>query len=567
MEKILRTNMSSGHVSQEAVPEQYQTLGGRGLTSRIVFDEVPPNCDPLGPQNKLIIAPGLLGGTTMSSASRLSVGGKSPLTGGIKESNAGGTAAGALARLGIKAIIVEGESLEDHCQYLYISKSAMELRPADFAFKGVYSSTRLLLDRYGDKVSIILIGPAGEQGFPTAGVTNTDPEGRPSRYSGRGGLGAVMGIKGLKAIVLDTSEAPGINYQDKNSFRETVKELTKLLKENPQTGEGYAKYGTAAMASRTNALKGLPTRNFSQGSFECEPFINGEYLYQITTARGGEGTPTHSCMPGCIIRCSNVYADAQGREVVGPLEYETIGLMGSNCGIGNLDDIARLNYICNDLGVDTIEMGATIAVLMDQGVLSFGDAAAVEELLEEIRRSTLMGRVIAQGALITGKVFGSRRIPVVKGQAMAAYDPRAIKGTGTTYATSPMGADHTAGNTIRADIDHTDPSPQAGLSKKVQGLSTLADCLGLCLFALPAVGGNMEKIGQMVQQLHGQKTTKESLLKMAQETLSLERTFNHKAGLGPGTDRLPEFMTREELPGLPSVFDVPEEELDSLHEE
>lgn len=566
MDKIIRLNLTDGTIGKEQVAEKYKKLGGRALTAQILSDEVDPACEALGKHNKLVFAPGLLGGSFLSSSSRLSAGGKSPLTGGIKEANAGGTAALALSKLGIKALIIEGESSTTYNKYLYISKDQMELRPAENAGLGVYRSAGLLFERYGPKVSLILIGPAGERGYSAAGITNTDMQGRPSRFMGRGGLGAVMGVKGLKAIVLDPRGVETISYHDRKAFQELNKELVKMLKENPATGETYPKYGTAAMATRTNALNALPTRNFSAGSYEFANRIDGEYLYEVITKRGGKGETTHSCMPGCVIKCSNIYAGSDGQEIVAPLEYETIGLMGSNLGIGNLDDIARLNYTCNDLGLDTIEMGAVIGVAMDQGLIPFGDADGAAGLLEEVSADTILGRVLGQGAVITGKVLGSRRIPAVKGQAMAAYDPRSIKGLGVTFATSPMGADHTAGNTIRAQVDHTDPQPQVELSRKFQTLAMFADSMGLCVFVMPALGEHLDKLAKLLEHYKGMAGSGQELLDAATAALRVEREFNLQAGLGPAHDNLPEFMREEQLPVTGSIFDLAAEELQKVHD-
>lgn len=566
MRKIVRVNMTQKKVDTEDTIEKYRLLGGRALTCAILNDEVSPSCDPFRHHNKLVIAPGLLAGTPLSSASRLSIGGKSPLTGGIKEANAGGTAAFNLAKLNIKAIIIEGESKTVSPQYLYINNEIAELRPAEFVYKGMFESARLLYDRYGKRVSIILIGPAGERGFPISGISSTDREGRPTRFAARGGLGAVMGLKGLKAIVIDPEGASGVSYKDKKSFYGVVKELTKALIENPITSEYYPKYGTAPMVTRTNALKALPTRNFSQGSFEFEPYLNGKYLYHIITTRGGDGNPTHACMPGCIVKCSNIYPDSSGRELVSPIEYETIGLIGANCGIGNLDDIAKLNYICNDLGIDTIEVGATIGVLMGQNVISFGDVTAAERLLMEIKNNTLLGRVLGQGTLIAGRVFGAKRIPVVKGQAIAAYDPRSLKGYGVTYATSAMGADHTAGPTISAEekLDGSDSKIVVEISRNAQINSAIIDSLGLCLFAFVALTQHAKELAEAVKYLYGGNFSSEKLIQMGKQVILDECRFNHKAGLGPAHNRLPEFMLEEPLPETNEVFDVPQAELDAI---
>ena len=565
VDKIIRVNLTDNTITDEAVPDKYKKIGGRALTAQILTDEVDPNCEPLGRHNKLVIAPGLLGGSYLSSSSRLSIGGKSPLTGGIKESNAGGIAAIAMSKMGIKAIILEGESTEGDSKCLYISSDKREISSTDIKGKGVYASAEVLRERYGDKAALILIGPAGEKSFATAGIAINDPQGRPSRYCGRGGLGAVMGVKGLKAIVLDSAGAAGINYRDKKAFQALTKEIVKILLDNPATGDTYPKYGTAAMAARTNALNGLPTYNFSQGTFEHANRIDGEYLYSVLKERGGDGNPTHACMPGCVIKCSNIYADQSGEEIVAPIEYETIGLLGSNCGIGNLDEIAKLNYICNDLGVDTIDIGAAIGIAMEQGLASFGDYSAAAKLFDEIANDTILGKVLAQGAQITGRVLSSKRIPVVKGQAMAAYDPRAIKGLGVTYATSPMGADHTAGNTVRAEIDHKDPKIQTELSRKIQLIAMIADSLGLCMMLMAALGSHLDKLSTLVEHYLGDSYSEKELLDMAAHSINVELEFNRAAGLSAAHDRLPEFMREESLPGIDSVFDVGESELDQIH--
>ncbi len=565
MNKIIRVNMTAEKITVNPVPREYRLLGGRGLTSRIVFDEVPPEAEPMGLDNRLVIAPGLLAGTAMSSASRLSIGGKSPLTRGIKESNSGGTAAANLAQLGIKAIIVEGEARRGDLHCLYLGKEKAELHPFPHALTGAYESADFLRKYYSEKISLILIGPAGEMGLSAAGIGITDPQGRPSRYCGRGGLGAVMGAKGLKAVVIDPEGAGRPGYANREAYLKTTKELVQLLRDNPQTGKIYPLYGTAIMTALTNSMHALPTRNFSSGTFEKAENINGESMRSLIEQRGGAGRTAHACMPGCVINCSNVFPDAAGKEIVSPLEYETIGLLGSNCGMGSLDEIARLNYLCNDLGLDTIETGAALGVAMEQGLLSFGDADAAEKLLAGIFDNALPGRIIGGGALLTGRILGSRRIPVVKGQAMPAYDPRAVKGFGVTYATSPMGADHTAGSVIRAQVDHTDPGPQPALSRGAQLNCMIVDCLGLCLFTLSALGAHLDKVAALVKHLTGENYDEDILAKTASSILALECDFNRRAGFGPAHNRLPEFMTKEPMPGLGTVFDVPDEALDSLH--
>ncbi len=563
MNRVLRVNMQTGVATYQDVPESDRLLGGRGLTSRIVGWEVNPECHPLGPDNKLVIAPGLLAGTAAPSSGRISIGAKSPLTGGIKESNGGGVVAGKLARLGIKAVVVEGQPEGEELHLLLINRLGAQLLPADDLREvGVYDATSRLQKRYGEKVGVLLIGPAGERLMSAAGITNTDVDGTPSRYCGRGGLGAVMGSKRLKAIVVDDAGCEPPVLHDPAAFKTAVREVVDAIRETPQTAEVYPKYGTAAMVGILEAMGGLPTRNFQTGHFEQAEAIGGEKLRETILARGGQ--PTHACMPGCSIRCSNIYHDAHGRVLVSPLEYETIGLFGSNCGIGDLDKIAELNRLCNDYGVDTIETGGAVAIAMEAGLAPFGDADGAIRLVEEIGKGSILGRVLGQGGAVTGRVLGITNVPVVKGQIMPSYDPRAVKGLGVTYATSPMGADHTAGQTIRAQVDHRSAAGQAEASRNAQINATIYDCLGVCLFVGPAVKTSLELLSALVNARYGTAWSGEDLRQMALETLHTELAFNRAAGFGPADDRLPEYMTRQANPASGTVFDVPAEELDSL---
>ncbi|TLM99850.1 aldehyde ferredoxin oxidoreductase, partial [bacterium] len=339
----------------------------------------------------------------------------------------------------------------------YLSKQGARFEPADdLAGQGVYASARLLRERFGDKVAIALIGPSGENQMLAAGILNLDKDGVPSRINARGGLGALMGSKGLKAIIIDASDGQKPLIADPAAFKAAQKVYTKSVLEHPQSGI-YRDFGTAAIARMCNTMGALPTRGFSAGEFEGMETISGEHLRQTLLQRGGDADPSHACMAGCTIRCSNVYAGEDGKEIMSPVEYETIGLMGSNLGLDNLDDIARLNWQANDLGLDTIDTGAALGVAAQAGLMKFGDMQSALDLLDKARRNTPLGRVIGSGAGLTGKVLGVRRVPVVKNQAISAYDPRAIKGTGVTYATTPQGADHTAGLTIRAKVDHLNP--------------------------------------------------------------------------------------------------------------
>ena len=561
---VWRVDVCSQTLKREPVPESWQHLGGRALIARILVDEVPGTCEALGPKNKLLFTPGLLVGHMLSSCDRISIGGKSPLTGGVKEANAGGTTGLQMAYLGIKALIVENKPRDQGLWVLRISSQGASFEPAeDLIGMGVYEAAPRLIARYGEKVALALIGPGGEMLMSTAGIQNLDKEGVPSRIAARGGLGALMASKGLKAIVFDAQGGQKPSLVDPDAFKLAQKAYTKALLEHPQTAI-YRDFGTAAMARMTHGFGALPTRNFSVGQFEQVETISGEYMRDVILQRGGEGAPTHACMPGCTIRCSNNYADSDGKSIVSPLEYETIGLMGTNLGIADLDIIARMNWEINDIGLDSIDMGAALGVAAKAGIFQFGDGEGALELIDQIRQGTPLGRILGQGAAITGKVLGIEQVPAVKGQAMSAYEPRAIKGTGVTYATSPQGADHTSGLTIRAKVDHLDPKGQAALSRTVQINMAGYDSLGACIFAGFGFAGAPETVRDLINARYGWDVGTDFLQVLGKQSLKLEREFNHLAGFTQANDRLPEWMTREPLPPHNAIFDVPEEDLDGV---
>ncbi|MBC7326417.1 MAG: aldehyde ferredoxin oxidoreductase [Moorella sp. (in: Bacteria)] len=564
--------MTKKEVKFEDVPQKYALLGGRALTSQIVADEVPATCDPLGKFNKLVFAPGLLTGTNAPSSGRLSVGAKSPLTGGIKEANAGGISSQKLANLGIKAIIVEGKPADQDWYLLKITPQGAELLGAgELAQKGTYEVTALCRERFGPKVGVITIGPAGEMLLAAAGVTNNDPDGNSSRYAGRGGLGAVMGSKRLKAIVVDSPKTFDAPVKDPQRFRAAAKKFTDILLNHPVTGKGLPSYGTSVLINVINEAGALPTRNFRFGRFAGAQEVSGEKLAEVAVQRGGKAT--HACHPGCVMRCSNVYPLPDGK-VCAPIEYESDWALGPNLEIGDLDVVGRLNYICNDVGLDTIETGVTLGVLMEAGVIPFGDGEAAIKALLEVAQGTPLGRIIGSGAQVAGRVFGVARVPVVKGQGLPAYDPRACKGVGVTYATSPMGADHTAGYAVAANIlrvggyvDPLKPDGQVELSRNLQIATAALDSTGLCLFVAFAVLDNPEglpTIVEMINAQYGTQLTLDDVTALGQQVLKTEREFNRRAGFTKEHDRLAEFFRCEELPPHNTLFDVKDEELDQV---
>lgn len=560
--RVWRADVVAQKVWTEDVPESWERLGGRGLIARILLDEVPPGADPLGPMNKLIWAPGLLVGHMVSSCDRISVGGKSPLTGGVKESNAGGTTGLKMVHLGIKALIVQGGLPTQGTWVLHLDAQGGRVLPADdLAGMGAYGAAKKLLERFGDKVAIALIGPAGELRLAAASITNLDKDREPARKNARGGMGALMGARHLKAVVIDSAGGSKPPLVDAELFKAAQKLYTTEVMAHPQTAI-YRDYGTASLVALCQGIGALPTRNFSSGTFEMADKISGETLRDIMLARPDSCNPSTACMPGCTIRSSNVFGAADGTPIVAPLEFETMGLVGSNLGIGDLDTIGHLNHQLNDIGLDSIDGGAALGVAAEAGLFSFGDAEAASRLLEEVRLGTPLGRILGNGAAITGKVLGVRRVPVAKGQAMASYDPRALKGTGVTYATSPMGADHTAGLTIRAKVDHLDPKGQAELSRTGQINMAGYDSLGACIFGGFGFAKATGAIRDLVNGRYGWGVGEDYLQVLGKATLEMELEFNRAAGFTSADDRLPEWMTTEPLPPTNSVFDVTPEDLD-----
>ncbi|MGC9358320.1 MAG: aldehyde ferredoxin oxidoreductase family protein [Anaerolineae bacterium] len=583
---ILRINMTDRTYKVEEVPEKYKQLGGRGLTSTIIYDEVNPMCHPLGPNNKLVFAPGMLTGTPAPSSSRLSVGGKSPLTGGIKESNAGSSFAPSMARMRLKAIVFEGKPKEKgkywmaHI-FMEDGEPKVAFSPADeYAGRELYSVYEEVYERFGKKVDVAATGTAGEFGYGNSGVAFNDMKRKPNRYSGRGGLGAVMASKGLKLIVLDSKGAPGVEYADKDLFMEGAKKMREALQEHAITKPqgGLNTYGTAILINILNEAGGLPTRNFSAGRFEGAAKIAGEAIFENNKMRTGQEVYNHGCSPGCIIQCSNTVYDEDGEEIVSCVEYESDWALGANCGIDDLEAIAEMVRLCNAYGLDTIEAGDCIAVAMDSGVLEFGDVEGAIDLVEQMGKGTPLGRILGGGTAFVAQAFGNPRAPAVKGQGMPAYEPRAVKGIGVTYATSTMGADHTSGYTIAPEIlsvgGASDPlkaeEAKADLSRAFQKTTALIDSVGHCLFIAFAILDIPTGFEGMIDEINGILGTDMSgdeAVEMGGEILKRERAFNEGAGLTKHDDRLPEFMTYEELPPHNVTADISPETLDRVYGE
>jgi len=573
MNKILRVNMTDLSTALEEVPAAWAGLGGRALTSTVVAAEVDPTCHPLGPNNKLVFAPGLLSGTTAAQSGRLSAGAKSPLTGTIKESNAGGTAAQMFARLGIKALIIEGMPKDDTWYGLQVSNNGVTIvEESDLIGKGNFAVIDALEGKLGKKTGVLTIGPAGEMKMAMANISVKDPDSK-IRSHGRGGLGAVMGSKKIKYITIDDADAPGVTVAEPEKFKTAARTFAKAMLDHPVSGEGLPTYGTNVLVNILHESGGLPTRNFTYGQFDGHDKISGETMHETIVARGGK--PKHGCHAGCIIQCSQVYTDEQGKYVTSGFEYETIWGMGANCCIENLDDIAEADNIMDDIGVDSIESAVMFGVAMEADVLPFGDGKGVIRMLkEEIGKGTPLGRILGGGTANVGKTYGVTRVPVVKGQGIPAYDPRSVKGIGITYATSTMGADHTSGYTIATNIlnvgGYVDPLKKDGqveLSRNLQIATAAVDSTGMCIFvAFPAldIPECLPALIDMINARFGIELTGDDVTELGKSVLKTEHAFNQAAGFTSADDRLPEFFKLDPVAPHNAVWDFTDAEIDEF---
>lgn len=554
MSKLIRIDMSKVNAKVVNTPTKFSRFGGRALSSHIIATEVPPTSHPLSQNNKLIFAPGLLAGTAAPNSGRLSVGAKSPLTGGIKEANVGGTAGHMLGRLGIKAIIIEGQPKNEDRYVVKVDKKGVEIVPSrELAGCGNYATVAELQKKFGQKAGIFCIGPAGEMKLAAASVAMTDPDGRPSRHAARGGLGAVMGSKGIKAIVIDGSGAKLRQAKKKTRFQEVCRAFTQEIMGHKATGL-FSKYGTVGGLAYLSKIGALPTRNFSSGSFEGDTQIGGKGVAELNATRGGSFG--HVCMPGCVVRCSNVMHDKDGKFLTAGFEYESSAMLGANLGIDDLDTVMNLEKMCDDLGLDTMETGAALGVLGDAGLFTFADGERALELLENIGQGTILGRVLGQGAAITARVFGISRVPVVKGQAVPAHDPRKEIGTGIGYATNPQGADHTGVIIFHAE----NTAEMIELSRQKQINTCAYDSMGLCQMTEP----NPAVMADLVNSFYGWNLRPDDVAELGKSVLKKELAFNRAAGLSPATDRLPDFFKEEKLAPHRGIFDVSEVEIEKV---
>jgi len=564
MSKIYRVDMSTLKVVMEESPQEYKWLGGRGLTARIMTNEVSPTCHPLGEGNKMILAPGLFCGNRFPSASRLSAGFKSPVTQGIKESNVGGMAGEKLGRLGVKAIIIENAPSENKSLFvLKLDSSGLTIIPGDeLAGLNNHDTVAKLRVTHGDKNAICSIAKTGENKMLMATLAVTDTQGKPTRHCGRGGAGAVMGSKGVKAIIIDDAGTKSLKPQDGDAYRALVRDYADFVK-NSKGAQAYKVQGTMGGGSWvSDKNNSLPTRNFSAGQFEGARAVAHRSIIERMKTEGSKwGVP---CMPGCLVACGNNITSADGDWITSGLEYETVAMMGANLGIDDIYAIAHMDRLTDDMGLDSIELGAALGVACDAGLLEFGDSKRVFELIDEIDQATPLGRIIGQGTATVAMCYGISRVPVVKGQGIPAHEPRVENGTAVTYATSAMGPDHTAGMVLMRQADSDTALEE---SMKSQVVAMMVDNLGLCINSFKDPGYPIDKSTQVAQALFGEEGDYKFLRQVAVTSLQEELAFNHAAGIGPGADHIPEWFRTEPSPPTGYVFEIPQDKINGFWNE
>ncbi len=570
--RILRVDLTTGSIRTEAVARKraQDYIGGRGLGMSYLLEEVPARCDPLSPENKLILMTGPLTGTGAPTGARYMVVTKSPLTGAVTCSNSGGQFPAMLKRTGFDGIVIEGRAPEPVT--LWVSEDRAELRSAAHLWgKDTHETDRRVKEETHEKARVACIGPAGENRVLFASIMNDR-----DRAAGRSGVGAVMGSKHLKAVaVFGEKETP---LHDPEGFKGIVKEIAARFKEATKDRPPPLRvYGTAITSTGTQNVGVFPTRNFRSGQFEYWQEIGGEALTEKFLVRPKACT-------NCPIACGRVTRIPEGPfqgEGEGP-EYETIYALGSDCGVRDLAAVTKANYICNEMGMDTISMGATIACAMElfeEGILDaatvgrplpFGDAEALVDLCRKTAAREGFGDQLAEGSLRLATRYGRPELAIVsKGQEFAGYDPRGEKGMGLAYATSSIGASHMRGDPAYIEIlgvpmlvDPLTWEDKPILVKDWQDVFAVIDSAGLCVFfsvrnlVTPTVDIRPVQILRLLNAATGADYTMESLMQAAERIINAERLFLVRAGFDRKDDSLPPRITREPLPSGPAKGQV-----------
>lgn len=545
--RILRVDLTNKEIKEEVFHQaDHGFFGGRGLVAEFMTKYVDPQCDALGPDNKLIFTTGYFSGTKVPASNRLSIGGKSPLTGGIKESNSGGTFARRMTDHKIKLIMFEGQS-EDWV-YLYINKDGQaELRSANpYMGKNNYELGDTLRKTFDDRIAIASIGKAGEFGSLTSSIMVSEMlTGYPCRAAARGGMGALMGSKKLKCIVIEHSDDPFVHKLDdahQAEFEELNKKITAAIFANPLTGQTMPLYGSAAGVDTTGKMGALPWNNFN-GKFTPGWERLGTVEWRKNLIEHG-GHSTIACQPSCTVRCSNEYCDKNGNYLSAGIEYETVALCGSNIGVFDTDIVCTLDRLCDDFGQDTIDTGCALGVAMDYGVMEFGDA---EKAIDAVRHmydedASDFQKALRNGCASVADFLGVDKkdvvnVPVSKRQAFAAYDPRVIRGYGLSWERGPMGADHTQGSAATY-IPNLTPEQQTDTALAA---TCTCDCF-MCLFPWAAVNFNPEArpaIMKMAALLQGsdEEPGAQGVEANGMKILMMEYAWNEKAGLPHSIDK------------------------------
>lgn len=565
-EKLLRINLTTNEIKVEPLNLEIakKFIGARGLGSKILLDEIDPSVDPLSSKNKLVIMTGPVTGASVPTGGRYVVVTKSPLTGMIACSNSGGEWGAKLKYSGFDGIIIEGKSSTP--KYLYINDDKVEILNAHHVWGKTSIETDIFLKEKYPQASVLNIGPGGENLSLMAAIINdTD------RAAGRSGVGAVMGSKNLKAIVVNSSKN-SIPVNNPDALRKELVIAMKKIKEDGVTGTGLPTYGTAVLVNIINETGSFPTNNW-QGSYsQNAENISGETLTEKYLKR------TYNCHR-CPIGCGRV-VEREGKEIGGP-EYETLWAYGGNCGVYDIPTINEANFWCNELGLDAISVPCTIAAgmeLYEKGLISendcegiplkFGSKIAVVEWTKRIGfGETPLGKLMALGSQRLCEYYGHPEISMsVKKQELPAYDARGIQGIGLNYATSNRGGCHVRGYMISPEIlahpellDRTVTDNKASWTKIFQDLTAVIDSMGMCLFTSFAL--NAEDYTNFLNAATGTEHTVTSLLDTGERIYNLERIFNKRAGMKPEDDKLPKRLLKEAIvdgpsKGLKSKLDI-----------
>ncbi len=557
--KILRINLSTKSVLTENLDFELakKYLGGRGLASKIFYDEVGPHVDPFSEENKIIFATGLLTGTTAPTGGRYMIITKGPLTGTIASSNSGGFFGAELKFAGYDLLIIEGKA--DEPVYISVKDSEVKINSAKHLWgKDTYETTDKLLEEFGDKKArVSCIGPAGENLVLISSIINEK-----GRAAGRTGVGAVMGSKNLKAIVVRGTKRPEV--KNKSKFSEVVKEKINKLRNNSITGEGLPKLGTKVLDSIINANGLYPSKNFQKGTFEYVEEVNGEALVEK-----GYLIKNKPCF-GCPIACGRVVTLPTGEEGEGP-EYESGWAFGADCGVKDLIAITEANFLCNKLGLDTISTGSTIACAMElyeKGYLKdeeignatkpvFGSSEAIVYYTKAIAYREGLGDQLAQGSYRFAEAHGHPELSMtVKKQEIPAYDPRGAQGHALEYATSNRGACHVRGYMISPEIlgvpeklETQKLEGKAQWVKTFQDLTSIIDSAGLCLFTSFALGA--DDYADLINAALDTNMSTEEVMRIGERVWNMERLYNLEAGIDPKEDTLPKRFVEDPLPDGP----------------